>query len=188
MSSPRKEVYLSYAWGGESEQIANELADAFAARGIRLVRDRNEVRYKDSIRNFMKNLGRGKAIVIVASKKYFQSKSCMFELTAVADAGDVLKRVFPVVLDDARIDDPVTCISYLKHWETEKKRLSEAMKTVDGDNLQGIREEMDLFAKVRTTLARLLEVLGDMNSLTSQRQRADGFKDLLESVAAKLAE
>jgi Leucine-rich repeat (LRR) protein/GTPase SAR1 family protein len=187
-SSPADQVYLSYAWGGDSEKIANELSQAFAERGIRLVRDRDEVRYKRSIGRFMRAIGRGSAIVVVVSKKYLESKSCMFELTQIADGGRLLDRVFPVVLDDAAIDDAESLIGHVGHWEGKRNRLNEAMKTVDADNLQGIREDIDLYTKIRGTIARLMDILRDMNTLTPERHRADGFKDLIDAVIAKVAE
>jgi RocCOR-like putative regulator of kinase activity/TIR domain-containing protein len=184
---PLREVFLSYAWGGESDRIADELAKTFAERGIPLVRDRNEMRYRDSILDFMNRLGRGKAVVVVLSRKYLESKSCMFELTQLGQDG-VGKRVFPIVLEDADLYEPITRVGYIKHWEEKKRALNEAMKDVDGEHLQGIREDLDLYSNIRNTAARLMDILGDMNARTSEAHRKDGFRQLLDAVEAKLAE
>jgi hypothetical protein len=70
--SPRKEVFVSYAWTDESIAIVDNLQEAFKGRDIVRIRDKNDMRYKDSIRDFMKHIGRGKCIVVVLSKKYVE--------------------------------------------------------------------------------------------------------------------
>jgi hypothetical protein len=61
MNNP--EVFLSYAWEGESEKIANELDTAFQQKGISLIRDKRNLEFRGSISEFMQRLGKGKAIV-----------------------------------------------------------------------------------------------------------------------------
>jgi TIR domain len=75
MSKP--EVFLSYAWGGESEKIVNELDTAFKAKGIVLVRDKRDLGFKGMITDFMKRIGKGQAVVVVISDKYLESPYCM---------------------------------------------------------------------------------------------------------------
>ena len=41
-----QEVFLSYAWGGEREEIVDKLDEAFKQRDIRLVRDKSELGFK----------------------------------------------------------------------------------------------------------------------------------------------
>src|SRR2546425_9651614 len=101
----------------------------------------------------MRRIGLGKCIVVVLSEKYLESKNCMFELTEIADRGDIRDRVFPIVLGDAKIYDAVSRIRYIKYWEQQKEELDREMKQVGGENLKGIREDLDLFAKIRNTIA-----------------------------------
>ena len=49
-SSPSAEVFVSYAWGGESEAIVDHLEAAFRERNITLLRDKNQLNYRDRIR------------------------------------------------------------------------------------------------------------------------------------------
>jgi len=185
---PAKEVFVSYAWATESEAVVEKLQEAFRGRDITLVRDKSEMRYKDSIRDFMKRIGRGKCVVVVLSKKYLESKNCMFELTEIAGRGDIRDRVFPVVLDDARIYDALDRLEYIEYWEQKQKALDARMKKVGGENLQGIREELDLFSDIRNTIAGIVDILGDMNTLTPEQHRGTQFGSLLREVEARLSE
>ena len=185
---PQKEAFISYAWTDESKAIVDQLEKALSISGIHLVRDRNEMKYKDSIRQFMKRIGRGKCIVVVLSKKYLESKSCMFELTEIADRKDICDRVFPVVLADANIYEAAGRLDYIAYWESKKKTLDEKMKTVSGENLNGIREELDLFAKIRSTISGIVQTLADMNALTPEQHQGTNFQELERALKVRLTE
>lgn len=186
--SPRKEVFVSYAWTDESTAIVDKLQEAFQGRNIVLIRDKNEMRYKDSIRDFMRRIGRGKCIVVVLSKRYLESTSCMFELTEIADRGEIRDRVFPIVLDDAGIYEGRGRLRYIRYWERKKDGLDAEMKEVSGEYLQGIREELDLFAKIRGTIASIVDILGDMNALSPGQHQGADFQTLLAALEGRLAE
>ena len=177
------EVFVSYAWTPESTAIVDRLETVMKANGIHLRRDRNELRYKDGIREFMKDIGRANCIVAVISKRYLESKYCMFELAEVAARGDLKGRIFPLILDDANIYDGQGRLQYIKHWETNKKKLDKAMKGVGAENLQGIREEIDDIARYRATIAAIVDTLANMNA----RPGAE-FEKLIEAVLSRAGE
>ncbi len=184
VSTPPAErmVYISYAWGGESENFVNQLDQAFQAKGMKLVRDKRDLGYKGSIRDFMREIGGAGAIVVVINDKYLKSPNCMFELTEIADNNDFRDRVFPVVMSDADIYRPVNRIKYVQHWEQEIKALDEAMKTVSSANLQGFREEIDSYQTIRNTISELVFILKDMNTLTPDMHRDGDFEVIFNEV------
>lgn len=179
-------VFVSYSWS--NSDTVDELENVLGTVGISLVRDKNEVKYKDSIRAFMQSIGRGQAIVVVLSKAYLESKNCMFELTEIADRKDLRDRVFPIVLPDAKIYDAEGTLDYIEFWEKKKAKLDAKMKAVGGENLGGIREELDLLAKVRSTIAGIVDILGDMNSLSSKEHQDAGFKQLVACLQERIAD
>ena len=101
MSDRTSRVYFSYKWGGESERIVDEIEAALKAKGIGTVRDKADLGYKGKIGDFMREIGRGNAIVVVISDKYLTSDNTMFELVEIAKNKDVHERIFPVILEDA---------------------------------------------------------------------------------------
>src|ERR1700752_70864 len=98
MSDYEQAVFISYAWGGESEEMVNKIDKSLKARGIKIVRDKRDLGYKGMIRKFMARIGQGNAVIVVISDKYLRSKNCMFELVEVAENKQFLDRVFPIVL------------------------------------------------------------------------------------------
>jgi hypothetical protein len=187
-SAPCKEIFVSYAWTPESTAVVDQLETALAGRGITLLRDRNELNYKSSIRDFMRRLGRGKAIIVVLSKRYLESPNCMFELTEIANNEDLRKRAFPIVLDDAKVFDPLDRLSYIKHWDSKIDELDTAMRSVTAAHLEGIREDLDLYADIRATIARLTDVFRDMNMFTPDRHKGSTFEAVLAAIEKHLSE
>src|SRR5688500_20348882 len=172
-------VYISYAWGGESERIFNELDADLQTKGIMVVRDKRDLGFKGMLRDFMQQIGRGHAVILVISDKYLKSPNCMFELVEIARNKDLYDRVFPIVLGDADIYDPVNRIKYIKHWEDKIKALDEAMKSVSAANLQGMRDELDSYDEIRDKISNLTFFLKDMNTLTLEIQQTSHFASLI---------
>lgn len=175
-SKLRKEVFVSYAWGGESEKIVDQLEQEFSEKEITLVRDKSELDYKDSIQKFMRRIGEGKCIVVVISKKYLKSKNCMFELTEIAEQGELHGRVFPIVLEDAGIFETLQQIKYVKYWQDKVDELDTAMRTVKQTNLKPIQDEINLYSRIREAIAGLVGTLSDMNTLTPEELGGAGLR------------
>jgi hypothetical protein len=188
MAEDSGEILISYAWGGESEDLVNQLDEAFQAKGITIIRDKRDLGFKGRIKAFMERIGHGKAIIVVISDQYLKSENCMFELVQIAKNGQFYDRIFPVVMSDANIYKPTQRIKYVQHWEKQIEELAEAMKTVSPANLHGFREDIDLYTEIRATIAELTNLLKDMNTLTSSIHTESNFKALFEAVEYRLTE
>jgi internalin A len=180
------EVFVSYAWTAASNAIVARVQQALEEHGIRLLRDREEVRYKDSIRDFMRRIGQAKAVVVVISEKYLKSENCMFELLEVAKAQSLRERVFPIVLADANIYKAVGRVEYVRHWEDEIQKLDAALKGVRGDNLTNLQEDLNIYAEIRQLFDGITNTLRDMNALTPDQHEGSGFDELIRRIRAQL--
>jgi internalin A len=189
MSDYEQAVFISYAWKGESEEIVNQIDRALQERGIKIIRDKRDLGYKGSIAEFMERIGRGSCIVVVISDKYLRSKNCMFELVEIAEHKQFSDRVFPIVLSDAKIYDPVDRLDYVEYWEAEKAKLNQRIKSLsDVSNLQGINEELNNYDRFRDRISGLTSTLKDMNTLTPDMHRDSDFSDLYGAVEKRLQE
>ena len=186
--SQDSQVYISYAWGGESERIVNELDADLQAKGIMVIRDKRDLGFKGMIREFMQQIGRGHAVIIVISDKYLKSHNCMYELVEIARNKDFYERVFPIVLADADIYNPVNRIKYIKHWEDKLKELDEAIRSVSSANLQGMREEIDSYDEIRDNISNLTFFLKDMNTLSPEMHENTNFVSLITTLEKRLAQ
>lgn len=188
MSGYEKAVFISYAWGGEREEIVNQIDQALQKRGMKIIRDKRDLGYKGSISEFMERIGQGSCVIVVISDKYLRSPNCMFELVEIAEGKQFHDRIFPVVLGDANIYDPLKRIEYVKHWEAKRAELAKAMKTLDPANLQGIREDMDLYDRIRDNISGLTSILKDMNTLSPDIHRDSDFNVLFNAIEKRMNE
>jgi uncharacterized protein (TIGR02646 family) len=176
-------VFVSYAWGGESESIVDQLEQAFAQRGIRIVRDKEALEYKGSIETFEQRIGMGKGIVLVISDKYLRSEHCMYELVQLNKNLNLHSRIFPIVLADARIYTASDRFSYIKYWEEKIKELEDAIRQARTmTNLTGIHADLDKYWQIRNNFDELTDLLSDMNVLTPQLHAANDFSILITKV------
>ena len=185
----QQEVFISYAWGGESEILANQIDQALQKRGIVLIRDKRDLGFKGLIKEFMQRIGQGGAVVVIISDKYLKSENCMFELLEIAKHGSLYSRIFPIVLSDALFYKPIQRVGYLKYWEERISELNEALKGLQSfADTQGLREDMDLFTDIRGAIAGLTDTLRNMNALTVDLHQQSGFEELYQALAQQLTQ
>jgi internalin A len=186
MENYEQAVFISYAWGSEREELVNQMDQALQKRGLKIIRDKRDLGYKGSITEFMERIGRGNCVIVVISDKYLRSPNCMFELVEIAEGKQFHDRIFPVVLADANIYDPLKRIEYVKHWEQKRAELAEALKSLDPANLQGLREDMDLYDRIRDKVSGLTSTLKDMNTLTPDMHLDADFEILYNAIENRM--
>src|SRR5215207_928933 len=188
MSEYEHSVFISYAWGAEREEIVNQIDEALQQRGLKMIRDKRDLGYKGSISEFMERIGQGNCVIVVISDKYLRSPNCMFELVEIAEGKQFHDRIFPIVLSNAEIYDPVKRLEYVKHWEVKLAELDKAMREVGQANLQGIREDIDQYSRIRDKVSGLTSILRDMNTLTPDMHRDSDFSEIYSGIETRMAE
>jgi internalin A len=169
-------IYISYAWGGESEKIVDLLDGELQERSIKVIRDKRDLGYKGSITEFMKDIGTGNKVIIIISKKYLESENCMFELTQVYENKDFAKRIFPIVLEDADIYKPLNRINYIKYWDGKIQELDQAIKSLErGTDVLDLNRELNNYGKIRMLFSDIAFILKDMNTLSPEIHQGQKF-------------
>ncbi|MBE8966312.1 leucine-rich repeat domain-containing protein [Nostocales cyanobacterium LEGE 12452] len=185
----QKEVFISYTLrDNHSETVVKQIEKVFQAQGIKIIRDKNAVAYKERFKVFMQRLSQGKCVIIVISDHYLKSENCMYELAEIAKHGNFYDRIFPIVLADAKIYVGEERIEYIKYWEKRRDKLDAAMKEVSAAKMEGFREDIDLYTEIRNTIPELTNLLKDMNTLTPDIHSESDFEILLNAIAHRLDE
>lgn len=182
------EIFISYAWGGESEKIVDILYNTFVSKGYEIVRDKVNLGYKGSITSFMDKIGQGKYVIVVISDKYIRSENCMYEIVQIAKNGQFHDRIFPIVLSDANFYAPVNRIGYIGYWEQKKKALNDSMKTLDDMSMIAeIQKELANYNDIHQNISNILFVLKDMNTLTPDMHQDSHFEAMFKAIDEKIA-
>ncbi len=181
-----QQVFISYAWGGESETVANEVELILRKQGIDLVRDKTDLGFKGLIREFMEKIGQGNFVVLIISDKYLKSKNCMFELMEVERKGEFFDRIFPIVLPDANIYDSLGILGYLKYWDQKIKALNASAKELDNlADTRKVQEDINLYTDIRGAIDDLAGKLSNMNTLTVEIMRSKTYQPLVDALVAQ---
>ncbi len=126
--NPNNPVYFSYAWANDEfpdiEEDVNALCELLEENHIFYKRDKkNLCPYRWSISKAENEIGEGSAIIVVVSERYLKSLHCMHELHLIRDNGTIWKRVFPIVLKDARLTDKDVFRQYYDYFVKRKEDL-----------------------------------------------------------------
>jgi internalin A len=129
---PERAYYVSYAWGNAGpdatpeDRLRETAVDALCERkkreGITIVRDRDVLRFGDSIANFMDQLAQGRRIYVVLSARYLRRPHCMYELFSIwtecrRRAEAFRERVRVIALPDAAIYTLEDRLAIAEHWK-----------------------------------------------------------------------
>jgi hypothetical protein len=185
----KPEVFISYAWQGESEKVAREVEARLEEKGLDIIRDRSHLGYTGSIKEFMRKIGKGKYVIPVISDRYLKSENCMYELLQIAkDEENFTRRIFPLVMEDARITRAVHRLDYARFWENEIDNLQNKMKQGGLTHLQGIYEDLNLYDEIRRNFGRITNILKDINVLTLRLHQESGYEELYRAIMDRYEE
>jgi hypothetical protein len=183
------EIFVSYAWTGESEALVDQLCQAFSARGYKIIRDKSAMTFKDSITAFMDRIGRGKFVIAVVNDKYMKSEYCMYEAYRLFQSPAFWERVFPIVLPDADIFSVRGQVAYLKYWQTEYRNLEAGYKSVASSSPTMAAPLTERLRDIEVTtrfINDFMSAISDMNVLTSQTHLESNFSQLISKIEDRM--
>lgn len=185
-------LYISYKWNDPSEELVNELVPELRDSGIDVVRDKDDLGFKGLIKEFMQEIGQGHTVIIVISNGYLRSQNCMYELVQIYEQSkyggeSFYDRIIPLVVSDAKIYDPLDRLDYLDYWSEKQEVLQERARRAKGlQNINSITEAINLYDKIRDTIDHLMDMLGNMNTLTADLHRQSSFQEAKDAIRARL--
>jgi internalin A len=137
---PKKpEVYVSYAWKQEqADPLLDDLIKELRDHGIEVRRDSSELQPGDRISEFMNQLSAGRCVLLVISANYLRSPNCMTELYGIwtharQHEDEFLRRVVPLVQDDAGISSIEGRIDHAVYWKRQYKKLDALIRKHGAD-------------------------------------------------------
>ncbi|MEO6039881.1 MAG: toll/interleukin-1 receptor domain-containing protein, partial [Saprospiraceae bacterium] len=172
---PPSEIYISYAWRDreqapapdDRESIVDDLCNLLTGKNCTVRRDKTQVHYKQSIGDFMRDIGAANQVVAVVSDKYLRSKYCMYEAIEMLNHRSLEARLFPLVLDDAKIHDAKSALAYVAFWEKEVADMETALGKIKNDTAKfRYQEELRDLKEIAEKIQDLMTWLADKNTLS----------------------
>lgn len=158
-----KTVFLSYSHS--NRDLADFIDTALLNKGIRLTRDIRDIRYRQSIKEFMKSIRKTNCVFIIISKDYLQSSACMYEVLELVKDENYRDKIIPIINCDANIFDVNGRAAYIEYWQEQFKQAEEFSKNIDILNRSFYIEELKKIESIQRNLPEFLELVSDMNSI-----------------------
>jgi len=111
----------------------------------------------------------------------------MYEVLRIAAHKDVYKRIFPIVLSDARIYDKVEVLDYIDFWNSEIERLQERIKrTSNIIYTKNVQEQLRTFGEILRLFDDFVELIQEMNTLSPAIHQGTAFSDLEATIRKQI--
>lgn len=180
----KKTIFLSYCW--KDENIANDIDDYMNSIGIKLTRDKRDVKYKDSFKVFMKSIKNTDFVIMIISENYLKSSNCMYEVLETIKDDKYRDRMLPIVLESSNVFIVKEWINYIQYWENKCNELKNELESLNITNLAGIIDELKILREIAMNIGGFLSVLKDMNCPSFDENKENKYKDILEVIGVGL--
>lgn len=83
--------------------------------------------------------------------------------TGILDKVDFYDRIFPIVMPEANVLNPVGMITYFNYWDNKINELNQKMKQLSALNhMEAINTEINLYVKIRSYTGNFMQILNQM--------------------------
>ena len=174
-------IFLSYSW--KDELLADSIDAMFADSGITLIRDKRDIEYRSSIKEFMKQIRFNDYVILVISPDYLKSASCMYEIAELTKDENYKTRILPIMKPDTNIFDSIDRSSYILYWQGKYKELYASSNMLEPLNRSEVISELLRYERIMRDLPVFLQNISDMNMIKcGDSIDADGFAKMLSII------
>ena len=111
-------IFLSYAQA--NSDIANLIENDLNAVNLIFTRDLRDLKYRNSIKEFMQRIGKSDYVLMIISDEYLRRSNCMYEVLELLNTHEFEKRIIPILLENAmNIFDNTKRVTYYDFWNEE---------------------------------------------------------------------
>lgn len=202
----KKRIFISYSWA--NKDIADLIDDDFQKLGYILTRDERDIRYKDSIKEFMQKIGKHDFVIMLISDNYLKSENCMYEVMEVMRDREYKKKILMIILKDEdkkfyknhenlMIEDPEFNglkvgaeiysssgrIGYTEYWETREADMVNQINRIQTDinKIQPLKE-LKRIKNISSNIADFLDGLQDWKAVPLQALIETNYAEILNCI------
>lgn len=155
-------IFLSYNWN--NKDVADQIDEWFSENNIKLKRDVRDLKYKQSIKDFMKSIRNADFVIMIISDDYLKSKNCMYEVLEFVKEQKFRDKIIPII-KSSEIFDIKHQVVFQKFWTHEISELKKIQKELDSENSIPLLEEINIYNKIENELLDFLKIVCDMNNI-----------------------
>lgn len=179
MENRLHKVHISYKHDGAHNSALQAILAGLEKHNILYSIDQYDILYRQDIDEYEKEIGASDKIIMFVIPGYFRSIDCMFEMTQMFKNGNIVNRIFPVVDMGGISRNSDGLVEIKEHWQNEKKRKLECMKTEPGGSEYLLME-----------IQKIDDIIKTLNDFWKYicRTSTGSYEDLIANDAALLME
>jgi len=180
----KNQIFISYSWKNES--IVDEIDKSFMRDDMKLIRDKRNTEYKDSFKEFMKKIRETDYVLMVISDAYLKSKNCMYEVLEVLKDENFKKRIFPIVLSDAKIYSPAARLDYLAYWKSEYDNLKKEISKYSPDEVISVTEDLKIIRNINGSITDFISIVSDLKNIPFEKLKQNEYIDIKQKLRFRI--
>ncbi len=182
-----KIVYISYKHNEATNSHVETIINGLKTNHVDYSIDKEHVGYRDSIRKYEEEIGRGARIIVIITDDYLESPHCMYELTQIWKNKNVKERVFPIIDIGKYSRDSVGLLKSKAYWNKERAKKCELLAQETGCN-ELLQRELDDINDIMNNINDVWTYIHDMNSLDMKTLTQDNAQFLMSQIKESFTE
>jgi len=178
-----KKIFVSYNW--KDSQVVDEIDKYFLSIGLPLIRDKKELQFKSSIKEFMKKIRDTDYVIMIISDSFLKSSNCMYEMLELVKDSNYKTRTLQVLLPNVKIFSPSNKFHYIEYWDREFKNLKRKIEKIDLSDGDILVKELKHIGNIKSNIGEFLEFLSDENCHSLEVIKANNYKQLTNVIGFK---
>lgn len=193
-----QKIFISYCWNDVA--FADLIDNDFKNMGYSLTRDVRKIKFKDSIKDFMKTIGKHDFVISIISDQYLKSVNCMYEISEVMRSHEYKKKMLLVILKDSDkkflpslSDIPTTIaanvysleqqIEYITYWEDKAQAYSEMIGKIiqETSKIQPL-QELKRIQSIASNISEFLSDISDWNNTNLSELKESKYAAFIKEI------
>jgi len=194
-------LFLSYC--SKEADIADIIDENLSAvRNVTVSRDTRDVAYRESFKDFMKQIKKHDYVVMLISDNFLKSQNCMYEVGELLTLAEEFKKrlLFIIISDDdakymknvpvskigAKIYSAKDNTEYITYWETQLNELNNRIELIESKSakIEPLKKLKEITRIIDQDLGQFLEFVSDANGRTFEEMYKSNFLEILEAISA----
>uniref|UniRef100_UPI00263296CD toll/interleukin-1 receptor domain-containing protein n=1 Tax=Fusobacterium sp. TaxID=68766 RepID=UPI00263296CD len=182
-----KKIFLSYCQKNENE--AEAIDTAFLKKGIELTKDKRDLKYKQSLKEFMKGIREHDYAILLISHEYLTSENCMYEFLQVLKEKDFENKILPLILVHNFYDSNCR-VKYSEQWKNKVEKLENEMEELSAKkmwlSIENKSKELKKYKKIELEIDSIINELQERKMLNFYDEQQNGFNTIFREVGVEI--
>ncbi|WP_211656236.1 TIR domain-containing protein [Planococcus alpniumensis] len=193
-----QKIFISYCWSDQA--FADLIDNDFKTMGYSLTRDIRDIEFKDSIKDFMKTIGKHDFVISIVSDNYLKSVNCMYEISEVMRSREYKEKMLLIILKESDrkfLPSPVEVtsvfatniysleqrIDYISYWEEKEAAYLKMIRkiTQDTNKIEAL-QELKRIENISRNVSEFLSEISDWSNTNLSELKASNYSAFTKEI------